>query len=347
MVIHQSLKTIPVYYHIGYPLLKYFDQLHLRAGRRVSERDSALSQGIIISRKIRMAEQIVPPFSARNRGAHAQIDNAAPDTTRNGLLHLLYTLVEKKFVDGWQELVGELKRIARADPGEEKYPRQIAAELLSTIEWQKVFDFCERLYSHLAREVSTYSFNNDLEVVAPKSAVLEYIASELQRLFLEENLAFEFSNGLVQRRGRHHTAIQIARSELVLGDPRFSAARSHYRKALKYFRNVAQPDYENVVKEAVCAVEAVARVLFPDGGSTLGDIVKSLTGNKWGQIPRTIAKTFDGLYGFRGSGEGVGHGGTDGGAATKELAEYALGAAASQIIFLVDFAKSLEEDIPF
>jgi hypothetical protein len=294
-----------------------------------------------------MAEQIVPSFSARNRGAQAQIDNTCPETTRKGLLHLLYALVEQKYVEGWQELVGELKRIARSDPGEEQYPRQIAAELLNTIEWQKVFDFCERLYSHLAREVSSYTFNNDLEVIAPKSAVQEFIATELQRLFLEENLAFEFSSGLVQRRGRRHTANQVAAADLVLGDPRFSSARAHYKKAKKYFRNVAQPDYENVVKEAVCAVEAVAKVLFPDGGSTLGDVVKSLAGNEWGQLPKTIAKTFDGLYGFKGSGEGVGHGGTEGGAATKEIAEYALAVSASQIIFLVDFAKSLEEDIPF
>jgi AbiJ-like protein len=294
-----------------------------------------------------MAEQIVPSFSARNRGAQAQIDNACPETTRKGLLHLLYALVEKKYVEGWQELVGELKRIARSDPGEEKYPRQIAAELLKTIEWQKVFDFCERLYSHLAREVWSYGFNNDIEVIAPKSAVQEYIASELQRLFVEENLAFEFSSGLVQRRGRRHTANQVAAADLVLGDSRFFSARAHYKKAKKYFRNVAQPDYENVVKEAVCAVEAVAKVLFPDGGATLGDVVKSIAGNEWGRLPKAIAKTFDGLYGFRGSGEGVGHGGTECGAATKEIAEYALAVSASQIIFLVDFAKSLEEDIPF
>ncbi len=220
---------------------------------------------------------------------------------------------------------------------------------LDTIEWQKVFDFCERLYSHLGRKMLEHStgFNNDVEVIAPRSAVQEYIAEELQRLFLEENLAFEFSNGLVQRRGRRHTANQVSAADLVLGDPRFSSARVHYKKAKKYFRNVAQPDYENVVKETVCAVEAVAKVLFPDGGATLGEVVRAISGNESGQLPKTIAKTFDGMYGFRGSGEGVGHGGTEGGAATKEIAEYALAVSASQIIFLVDFAKSLEEDIPF
>jgi hypothetical protein len=101
------------------------------------------------------------------------------------------------------------------------------------------------------------------------------------------------------------------------------------------------------VKEAVCAVEAVARVLFPSGGSTLGDVVKSITGSEFGQLPKTIANTFNGLYGFRNAGEGVGHGGATGGAVTKELAEYALGVAASQIILLADLAATLEPDIPF
>ena len=101
------------------------------------------------------------------------------------------------------------------------------------------------------------------------------------------------------------------------------------------------------MKEAVCAVEAAARALFPSGGSTLGDVANSITGVGPGQLPKPIAKTFHGLYGFRSAGEGVGHGGAEGGAATKELAEYALAVAASQIVLLVELAASLEPDIPF
>jgi len=52
------------------------------------------------------------------------------------------------------------------------------------------------------------------------------------------------------------------------------------------------------------------------------------------------------LYGFRSSGDGVGHGGAEGGSATKELAEYALAVAASQIVLLVDVAAA-EGDVPF
>jgi hypothetical protein len=214
--------------------------------------------------------------------------------------------------------------------------------------WDKVFDFCERFFSHLAQDHK--SFNREIDewvLITSKAQAQDYIGTELQRLFLEENLAFEFSDGVVRRRGRRNTADQVSRAEVVLGDPRLAKALSHFNKALRYFRNVSQPDPENVVKEAVCSVEATARALFPSAGSTLGEVIKSITGAGPGQLPKPIAKTFEGLYGFRSAGDGVGHGGAEGGPVTKELSEYALAVAASQIVFLVDLAAASEPDIPF
>ena len=169
----------------------------------------------------------------------------------------------------------------------------------------------------------------------------------MNRLFVEESLAFEFRDGHVERRGRAHTTTQVSKAQVVLGDPRLEAARGHFNKALKYFRSVSQPDPENAVKEAVCAVEATARALFPDsGGKTLGEITKTLTGNAAGQLPKSVAQTFHGLYGFRSGGEGVAHGGTAGGPVTNAIAEYVLAVAASQMILLVDLANSVEDDVP-
>jgi hypothetical protein len=100
-------------------------------------------------------------------------------------------------------------------------------------------------------------------------------------------------------------------------------------------------------REAVCAVEATARALSPSNGNNLPEILDSLSGSDPAQIPKAIIKTFDGLYGFRNGGDGVAHGGATGGAATKEIAEYALAVAASQIVLLVAFEATLESDLPF
>jgi hypothetical protein len=226
--------------------------------------------------------------------------------------------------------------------------RETAEGLLLDLPWERAYDFCERLYGHLTQDVTTWDQEFDsVTVVAARSEVQSYVADELSRLFLEESLAFEFSDGRVARHDRAHTSTKVTRAQVVLGDPRLESARKHFNKALKYFRHVSQPDPENAVKEAVCAVEATARILFPSpGAKTLGAIVKSITGTDAGKLPQAIAQTFHVLYGFRSGGEGVGHGGTAGGAATQDIAEYALALAASQIILLVDLANSQEDEVP-
>jgi hypothetical protein len=211
-----------------------------------------------------------------------------------------------------------------------------------------VYDFCERLHGHLAHEVGYLDEHEDYRVSTPRGEAQAFISSELHRLYLEEALAFDFREGVVQRRGRRHTVERISRAEVVLGDPRLGAARKHYEKALQFFRDPSMPDHENAVKEAVCAVEAAGKALFPEAkAATLGDLAKWLTGSDTALLPKTLGQTLVGLYGFRSGGDGVGHGGTSGGVATAEVAEYALAVAASQIILLVDISNAQEQDIPF
>jgi hypothetical protein len=178
-------------------------------------------------------------------------------------------------------------------------------------------------------------------VVTTKTEAQEYLTRALERLFIKKTSRSDFTNGLVRRRGRRPQPNKL------FVDVEQAKARRPLTFNHWYFRNVSQPDPENAVKEAVCAVEAAARALFPDHGATLGEIVKGITGNQVGQLPKAIAKTFDGLYGFRSGGEGVGHGGAAGGAVTRELAEYSLAVAASQIVLLVDLAAASEPDVPF
>jgi hypothetical protein len=296
-----------------------------------------------------------PPFSARNRGVHRQIDNSFPPTARNGLFHLLSDLLGKNYVANWSDIARELQRIARLPPVEYNNSKvnsisQAKAdveEILNGLIWDKTYDFCERLHNHLAHDVG-YAWNDDFQITTPKAEVQTFIAEELQRLFEEEELAFEFTDGLVRRRGRKHTVDVVTRAQVVLGDSRLASARKHYDKALQFFRHPAKPDYENAVKEAVCSVEAAGKSLFPTAkAATLGDLAKWLSSTKEVSVPKALIQTIIGIYAYRSGGDGVGHGGSVGGAATAEVAEYVLAVCASQIIYLVDVTKPQDSDIPF
>lgn len=295
------------------------------------------------------------PFSARNKGVHHQIDRAFPSSGRNALLHLLVDLVDRKYVSGWISIARELQRISRAFPQEYDNSKTAslrqatddAVSIIQDLEWDKVYDFCERLHSHLACVVG-YTWNDEFQETTSKADVQVYISDELQRLFVEEGLAFEFSQGMVRRRGRKHTVEVTTRAQVVMGDPRLASARRHYEKAMGFFRTPSKPDYENAVKEAVCAVEAAGKALFPAAkASTLGDLAKWFSSTTDVSMPKGLVQTVVGIYAYRSGGNGVGHGGAEGGVATAEVAEYVLAVCASQIIYFVDVSNSQEKDIPF
>jgi hypothetical protein len=303
-----------------------------------------------------MSTAPLPPFSARNRREKKWIDEDFPATARNGLLHVLSEAIEKSYLRDWSIVVKELKRITRVPP--EAYAsydgnsiqhirkaQSDAASRLYELDWTQSYDFCERLYSHLTQDICREY--NDEAFAATKVEAQAFFAEEVQRIFDEECLGYEFRDGFVQRRGKRHTITQTNKAEKALADQRLSAARRHFSKALGYFHDRKKVDHENSVKEAVCAVEAAARELFPDAkAKTLGDFVSWATNSGRNLLPKTIGQTFTGLYGFRGSGEGVAHGGASGGAVTAEISEYVLGLAASQIVFLADLARK-EEEPPF
>jgi len=139
-----------------------------------------------------------------------------------------------------------------------------------------------------------------------------------------------------------------SKAQGVLGDARLANARKHYEKALQFFRNPSKPDFENAVKEAVCAIEAAGKALFTTAkAATLGDLAKWLATSKEVSVPKALCQTITGVYAHRSGGDGVGHGGTSGGAATAEVAEYMLAVCASQVIYWVDLANAQEGEVPF
>ncbi|UOB56595.1 hypothetical protein MRS60_05695 [Burkholderia pyrrocinia] len=297
-----------------------------------------------------------PPFSARLRGQHRQVDADFPASARSGLLHLLFDLVERGYLTDWTIVARELHRIGRLSVVEYipsnvaslKQARIDAEAALGVLGWEKVYDFCERLHGYLPQEIGHEDSYGNYIVAMSRGDIQTYIATELQRLFLEEDLAYEFTEGTVRRRGRKHTVELATKSQVVLGDPRLLGARKHFDKSLQFFRHPTRPDYENAVKEAVCAVEAAGKALFPMAkASTLGDLVKWLGSTADVSVPKAICQTITGVYAFRSGGDGVGHGGANGGKATLEVTEYLLALCASQIIYLVDLENSMEVDIPF
>jgi hypothetical protein len=193
----------------------------------------------------RYMNDVLPPFSARNRTDTLPVDGAFPASARIGLIHLLTGAIGKGYIHDWGVVVSELQRIARVPPS--SGGELTATRIVNGLRWDRVFDFCERMYGHLAQ--GTEFMVSGTLIRKSRSDAQAFLAAELERLFQEENFAYEFREGAVQRRGRRHTIDRVAKAEAALAEAGLDSARQHFAKAQRYFRDRVNPDTENAVKK--------------------------------------------------------------------------------------------------
>src|SRR5579864_7718557 len=122
---------------------------------------------------------ILPPFSVRNRRGVLPLDEEFPPSGRVGLVHLVNSAIEQDFIENWSSVAAELQRIARLPPS--GGGDVTATNILNQLSWERVFDFCERMYGHLAQAGQVVLRGNIVR--HSKSEAQEFLSDELQRLF--------------------------------------------------------------------------------------------------------------------------------------------------------------------
>jgi len=271
------------------------------------------------------------------------IDNDFPESARIGLTYLLMRLVSKKYILA-DEMYEEILRTGRleSDALYDDYPLfQQVSKKVKILPWHQVFMLCERAYL-LLKSTQYFDDQDGTWLGETIDQVQGYYQQELNHLLSEENLAFRFDQGRFQRKGHAQTQKNIARAGSILGDPLLVNVRSHFNKSLKYFDAVQDTDYENSIKEAVCALEAMVAVL-PTKSEDFGKAVKELQGDQ--RIPAPIVEVMIKLYAYRGSGQGVAHAAVNGNKVSKSEAELTLSMVAALITYLNDLIP--REEIPF
>ena len=120
---------------------------------------------------------------------------------------------------------------------------------------------------------------------------------------------------------------------LLLQQPEFKGADEQFKKALGHL-NAGKPDYENCVKDAIAAIESVARIIIGDDTLLLDAIIRDLASQKI--VPKPLDQVFQKLYAYRGNEPGVAHGLVGESKVGVEEAEFVLAISAASIIYLVE-----------
>ena len=180
--------------------------------------------------------------------------------------------------------------------------------------WYRFYDLVEILWELLEDDYRD-SYGNEVNAI-------------LRRNFI----GYELRDGRVERVGASPADATIAEARGILRDARFQGPNDQFLKAIGFHSQRPAPDVENCVKEAVGAVEGMARILLRNDSMLLSDAAKELV--KRGKIPTTLRKAFDGIYAYRGDAEGVGHGRTGEPEVRVEDAEFVLNSSAALIVYL-------------
>jgi hypothetical protein len=161
----------------------------------------------------------------------------------------------------------------------------------------------------------------------------EDVAVEVDGLFSSEGLPYAMTPSGIQWRFSEPAgeAVQEAR-RLLVDEERLRGPAQQWDKALGHLAQ-RPPDAENCIKDAVGALEGLARIISGHPSNTLGQIVKPLA-DQLG-VHGALASAISSLYGYRGDEQAIAHGATQPLANIIPEAELVSHWAAAAIVYLV------------
>jgi len=255
------------------------------------------------------------PFSKRQGyggGSRTPILDMAPQKLRIGIWNLIEDYVKEKSLPSklpdydylYTKLTAHFK-LKRTTTEYQSY--EVESMVLRSFKWYELFDLVELLFS----EVFYYDYDEsdrEWSRFPNKIGDARYrYTKDMNHLFSSENMGWRLRKGQLERVGcdlLDRELIEKARKLLL--NPDYAGPNSQFNKALEFFSRRPKPDLENCVKDAVGALEGLARILLKDNNITLGKAVNVLVEKNI--IRKPFDKTFHALYGFVSSEPGPRHG---------------------------------------
>ncbi len=117
----------------------------------------------------------------------------------------------------------------------------------------------------------------------------------------------------------------------ILANAKLPEVYEHFSKSVNFYDNTLEPDIQNCVKEAACALEAY--ISKQTGEKDFDVAIRKLSGNNVRQIPHTLTPGLSKLHDYRGGAKGVAHAAIEGSKITKLEAELVLNLTASYLVY--------------
>lgn len=123
-----------------------------------------------------------------------------------------------------------------------------------------------------------------------------------------------------------------------LAAPRYAGPLEHWNKANNFVFGPSR-DTANAAKEAICAVEGLARIVTGRTQETLGDLIKHLRAT--GKLNGAMAKTLEGIWGFTSNAPGIRHGSSQPVDLADHDAQFVFDASEAALKYLLNLDASI------
>ena len=190
---------------------------------------------------------------------------------------------------------------------------EVLVNVLTRLAWDEFCDACEGLYELF-------------ETRGPR------FEQHVNRVFARNFFGYEMRNGQIERVGAvtHEEVMEEAQG--ILADDDLAGPNEQFQDARRLYNARPKPDLDNAVKEAISAVEGLARILLNDRKVLLSKALQRIQQEK-GAHP-AMMEMIGKLYAYRGDKEGVSHGATEPSQIPLHEAEFAIGTSAQAIVYL-------------
>ncbi len=260
----------------------------------------------------------------------------APEKLRIGLWNLIQDYVRKGNLPSHQSLylhITSWLRIRREENID--YFEEIEYLILKKLKWYELFELIEHLYDILvfpAYDESQQCWRDFPERVRE----IRYTYTiDINKLFEGENIGWRLEKGKLERIVPDFLETEvIQKTKGILKNQLFTGPNNQFNKAFGFLSKRPYPDLENCVKEAVGALEGVARLLLKKEKVSLGEAVDKLI--NIGKIRKPFDKIFHVVYGFASNEPGVRHAAIKPSNMTVQEASFVLYCSAVCILFLCE-----------
>ncbi len=241
-----------------------------------------------------------------------------PHKVRKGLINTLYVL--GRTMQGLTDPLRDVALYVYIQMDRQAVPPIGISELVdivNEVEWDEFCDVCEHIWQALDGTRSYYA---------------DVFSRGVNEVFARNYFGWELRDGKMEMVGSRAQTEAISQARLILRDPVLAGPAQQFEKANDFYNQRPKPDCENCAKEAISAVEGVARILVDDHSLTLPDALKRV------QVDKGVHKALVGmlakLYGYGSDEEGVRHARTSEKEVRREDAELVLGVCAHAIVYL-------------